>query len=425
MKMQQRRVILWLMLMSLPLASAAEERIPVLVVEGVIDPVVSDYVARGLKAAEEVGAEVLIIQIDTPGGLDASMREIIKSIQGSEVPVVVYVYPNGARAASAGSFIAMASHVAAMAPATNIGAAHPVSIGAGGEVGEKIVNDATAYMRSLAEQRGRNVSVAESFVVNSTSITAREALERGVIDLVAEDYESLLRQLHGYEVEVAGERRVLRTEGMVLETQPMSAREEFLHTISNPNIAYLLFLAGIYGIFFELSNPGAILPGVIGGIALLLAFWSFQALSITVTGAALILFAILLFILELKTPTHGFLSLGGVVALILGSLMLIDPEEEPYLRISLGVIIPATLFTAAFFAFAVGKAIGVHRRKPATGAEGMIGLLGTALEDLRPEGRIRVHGENWKARTRGERIGKGKKVRIVGVDNLVLIVEEE
>lgn len=424
MKMRLSHLLLPLLLL-VPLAGAAEERIPVLVVEGVIDPVVSDYIARGLAAAEETGAEMLIIQMDTPGGLDASMRQIIKNIQGSEVPVVIYVYPNGARAASAGSFIAVASHVAAMAPATNIGAAHPVSIGTGGDVGEKIVNDATAYMRSLAEQRGRNVTVAESFVVNSTSITAREALEMGVIDVVAEDYESLLRQLHGYEVEVAGERRVLSTRGAVLETQPMSAREEFLHTISNPNIAYLLFLAGIYGILFELSNPGAILPGVIGGIALLLAFWSFQALSITVTGAALVLFAILLFILELKAPTHGVLSLGGVAALILGSLMLIDPEEEPYLRISLGVIIPAALFTAAFFAFAVGKAVGVHRRKPATGAEGMVGLLGTALEDLTPEGRVLVHGENWKAKSRAGGIRKGKRVRVVGVDDLMLIVEEE
>jgi membrane-bound serine protease (ClpP class) len=424
MKMTLKYILLLLFLLPLPVA-AAEERLPVLIVEGVIDPVVSSYVAQGLKAAERTNAEALIIQIDTPGGLDAAMREIIKNIQGSRVPVVVYVYPSGARAASAGSFIAVAGHVAAMAPATNMGAAHPVAMGSGGEVGVKVVNDAAAYMRSLAERRGRNVTLAASFVTNSTSITAREALEWGVIDLVAEDYESLLVQLQGHEVEVMGEKRILRTRGAVLEAKPMGSREEFLHVISNPNIAYLLFLAGIYGIIFELSNPGAILPGVTGGIALLLAFWSFQALSITMVGAALILFALLLFLLELKTPTHGFLSLGGVVSLLLGSLMLIDPVKEPYLRISPAVIIPATLFTAGFFVFAMGKAIRLHKRKPATGAEGMIDLVGETLDDLCPEGRVRVHGESWKAKTRGEAVEKGKKVRVVGVDNLVLVVEEE
>jgi membrane-bound serine protease (ClpP class) len=416
-------VALLLGLLALPIASAAEE-VPVLMVEGVIDPVVSDYVARGLKLANERGSQALIIQLDTPGGLDAAMRDIIKNIQSSEVPVVVYVYPNGARAASAGSFIAVASHVAAMAPATNIGAAHPVAIGMEGEVGEKVVNDAVAYMRSLAEQRGRNVALAASFVANSTSLTAREALAGNIIDIVAEDYEALLAQLNGFEAEVASGRKIIRTRGAILEPVPMSVREEFLHAISNPNIAYLLFLAGIYGIIFELSNPGAILPGVIGGIALLLAFWSFQALSVSAAGLALILFALLLFILELKTPTHGFLTLGGIVALLLGSLMLIDAEKEPYLRISLGVIIPATLFTAGFFAFAMGMAVRAHRRKPATGIEGMIGLIGEAREELGPEGMVFVHGESWKARTKGEKIKKGRKIKVIGVDNLVLIVEE-
>jgi membrane-bound serine protease (ClpP class) len=403
---------------------AAEEKILVLKVEGIIDPVVSDYVARGVQKAVEEQKQAVIIQMDTPGGLDTAMREIIQSIQTSEIPVVVYVYPNGARAASAGSFIAVASHVAAMAPATNLGAAHPVALGAGGDVGEKVVNDATAYMRSLAEQRGRNVSLAASFVTNSTSITAREALDSNIIDIVAEDYTDLLRQLDGVEAEVVGGRKTIETKGAVLEDLPMSSREEFLHIISNPNIAYILFLAGIYGIIFELSNPGAILPGVVGGIALLLAFWSFQAISVSATGVALILFAILLFVLELKTPTQGFLSIGGVVALFLGSIFLIDTEKEPYLRISLGVIIPATLLTAGFFAFAVGMAVRAHKRKPTTGIEGMVGLVGTAREELKPEGRVFVHGESWKARTRGETVKKGGKVKVVGMDNLVLIVEE-
>ncbi|MDP6459993.1 MAG: nodulation protein NfeD, partial [Candidatus Hydrothermarchaeota archaeon] len=360
-------------------------------------------VARGIQKAIEEQKQAVIIQMDTPGGLDTAMREIIQSIQTSEIPVVIYVYPNGARAASAGSFIAIASHAAAMAPATNLGAAHPVAMGAGGDVGEKVVNDATAYMRSLAEQRGRNVSLAASFVTNSTSITAREALDSNIIDIVAEDYTDLLGQLDGFEAEVTGGRKTIETKGAILEDLPMSSREEFLHIISNPNIAYILFLAGIYGIIFELSNPGAILPGVIGGIALLLAFWSFQAISINATGVALILFAILLFVLELKTQTQGFLSIGGIVAFFLGSIFLIDIEKEPYLRISLGVIIPATLLTAGFFAFAVGMAVRAHKRKPTTGIEGMVGLVGTAREELRPEGRIFVHGESWKARTKEEK----------------------
>lgn len=413
-----------LIILLFPSVHAVEEKILVLKVEGVIDPVISDYVARGVQKASEEQKQALIIQMDTPGGLDTSMRSIIQSIQTSEVPVVVYVYPNGARAASAGSFIAVASHVAAMAPATNLGAAHPVSVGGGGEVGEKIVNDATAYMKSIAEQRGRNVSLAASFVTNSTSITAREALGSGIIDIVAEDYTDLLRQLDGGEVETTGGRKNIVTRGAVLEPLPLSSREEFLHTISNPNIAYILFLAGIYGIIFELSNPGAILPGIIGVISLLLAFWSFQAISVSATGVALILFAILLFVLELKTPTHGFLSIGGVIALFLGSLFLIDTEKEPYLRISLGVIIPATLFSAGFFLFAVGMAVRAHKLKPTTGIEGMVGLIGVAREDLSPAGRVFVRGERWKARTGGKKIKKGGKVKVVGVDNLVLIVEE-
>jgi membrane-bound serine protease (ClpP class) len=353
------------------------------------------------------------------------MRKIIKEIETSPIPVVAYVYPNGARAASAGSFIVVASHVAAMAPATNLGAAHPVAVGTGGEVGEKIVNDAAAYMRSLAELRGRNVTLAESFVVNSTSITASDALRFNIVDIVANDYGELLQKLDGMKVTTLAGELEIDTRGMELVREPLSAREKFLHTISNPNIAYLLFLAGIYGIIFELSNPGAILPGVIGGISLLLAFWSFQALSVSATGLALIIFALILFLLELKTPTHGFLTLGGVISLLLGSIMLFDPEKEPYLRLSLGVIIPATLFTAGFFAFALGLAVKAQKRKVTTGAQGMVGMGGRGVEDLDPEGWIHVHGEKWRAESAGgERIGAGERVRVVGVRGLVLLVEK-
>ncbi len=415
-----KNCIFILLFISLAYAQAAEEQIYVLKVEGVIDPVVSDYIGRGISTAERENA-ALIIQLDTPGGLDTAMRGIIQDVLNSEIPVVVYVYPQGARAASAGSFILVASHVAAMTPGTNVGAAHPVAMGGETNVSEKIVNDAVAYIKSLAELKKRNVSLAASFVYNSTSITATEALNSGVADIVAEDYDSLLSQLDGRRVEVKSGEKILRTKNARRIELPMSAREEFLHIISNPNIAYLLFLAGIYGIIFELSNPGAILPGVIGGICILLALWSFQALSVSAAGAALIIFAIILFIADVKAPTHGILTAGGIIALFLGSVMLI---EEPFIRISLGIIAPATIFTALFFAFAIGLAVKAHKRRPTTGMEGMIGVVGAAREDLSLEGSVFVRGELWRARAKGRAIQKDKKIKVVGVDNLVLIVEE-
>jgi len=393
-------------------------------VEGVISPVMQEYVSRVMEEAESSGAEAVVLEINTPGGLDASMRGIIQEILDSRVPVVAYVYPRGARAASAGSFILVASHVAAMAPGTNVGAAHPVAVGGGGAVSDKVVNDARAYMRSLAELRGRNVELAESFVVKSASLSASEALEGGVIDLVAANYEELLAELDGREVKVRGESRVLSTRDARVVRLPMSTRESLLHRLSDPNIAYLLFLIGIYGIILELSNPGAVLPGVIGGISIILALWSFQALSVSATGLALILFAVVLFIAELKVPSHGILTAGGIVSLLLGSLMLIDAEKEPFLTISLKLIASATAFTALFFAFALGLAARAMRRRPATGKEAMLGLVGRAKTELSPEGYVVVRGELWQARAREGRIEAGKKVKVVDVDNLTLVVEE-
>ncbi|MBI5254117.1 MAG: nodulation protein NfeD [Euryarchaeota archaeon] len=416
--MLNKAVILFLL--SFSCVYAAEEQVYVLKVEGVIDPIVSDYIRRGISTAEKENA-ALIIQLDTPGGLDTSMRSIIQDILNSEIPVVVYVHPQGARAASAGSFILVASHVAAMTPGTNIGAAHPVAMMGNASVSEKIVNDAAAYMKSLAELKKRNVSLAASFVYNSTSITAAEALNSGTADLIADDYDSLLSQLDGRRVEVKSGEKILHTKNARRIELPMSAREEFLHIISNPNITYLLFLAGIYGIIFELSNPGAILPGVVGGICILLALWSFQALSVSAAGAALIIFAIVLFTAEVMAPTHGILAAGGIIALFLGSLMLI---EEPFIKISLGVVAPATVFTALFFAFALGLAIKAQRRRPTTGIEGMVGLVGVAREELNPEGSIFIRGELWRARAKSGAIQKDKKIKVVGADNLVLIVEE-
>lgn len=362
--------------------------------------------------------------MDTPGGLDASMRSIIKNVLDSEVPVVVFIYPSGARAASAGSFIAVASHIAAMTPGTNIGAAHPVAIGGETPVSEKVTNDAAAYMRSIAEKKGRNASLAESFVINSTSLTASEALEGGIIEVIAEDYSSLLNQIDGMEVETRAGNKTLSTMKAEREVIPLSTREGFLHVLSDPNIAYLLFIAGFYGIIFELSNPGAILPGVVGGICILLALWSFQALSVSTAGLALIIFAILLFVAETQIPSHGLLTIGGAISLFLGSLLLINVEKEPFVRISLGVITTVTLLTTLFFVVAIGFVMKAHRRRPTTGKEGMVGLIGIAKEDLTPEGEVFIHGERWRARARDGSIQKGKKVKVIEVENLILIVEE-
>jgi membrane-bound serine protease (ClpP class) len=405
-------------------AHAEGGEVIVVEVEGVIDPVVKDYVARAIVQAEEQGAEALILEMNTPGGLDASMRSIIQDILDSRVPVVVYVYPRGARAASAGSFILVASHLAAMSPGTNVGAAHPVAMGGEGAVSEKVVKDARAYMRSLAELRGRNVRVAESFVVTSESLSASEALGLGIIDLVAADYEDLLSRMDGMEVEIKGKAKVLRTRDAEIVRIPMSMRENFLHKISDPNIAYILFLVGIYGIILELSNPGAILPGVVGVIAIIMALWSFQALSVSATGLALILFAVLLLIAETQVPSYGILTAGGIISFLLGSLMLIDAEKEPFVAISLKLIASATAFTALFFAFALGLAIKAMRRKPKTGKEGMLGLIGVAKTNLSPEGYVFVRGELWRAVVKHGSIPKDKKVKVVDVDNLTLIVEE-
>ncbi len=406
-----------LLLTSLSIVGADNE-IVVLKIDNIVDPIVAEYICKGVDYANKIEAEAIIIQIDTPGGLDLSMREIIKKIQSSSVPVIAFVYPKGARASSAGSFIVISCDIAAMAPGTNIGAAHPVSI-EGKAVSEKIVNDAAAYIRSLAKVTGRNETLAESFVRESTSITAEEALKFGIIEIIAEDYPSLLKKLDGMRVKDI----VIKTSNAKIIKINMNIKEKFLHRISNPNIAYILFIAGIYGIIFELANPGAILPGVVGGICILLSFLSFQMLSITSVGIALIIFGIILFIADIKTPTHGILTVGGAISLFLGSIMLIDIEKTKFIKISLKVILPTILFTIAFLIFIVGLTIRVHRKKPITGKEGIIGSIGEVKEDLDLEGVVLIKGELWKAKSM-KKIEKGKKVKVVDVQDLTLIVEE-
>jgi membrane-bound serine protease (ClpP class) len=394
-------------------------------IRGPIGPVVKDYVLRVLEETREEGAGCLVFVMDTPGGLDTSMREIIQGILASPVPVVLYVAPSGARAASAGAFIAMASHRVAMAPGTTIGAAHPVAAGGGqmdSVMTSKVTNDAAAYMKSLAGQRGRNEEWAENAVRRSISSTEKEALEEGVIEYIAKDLDDLLAQLDGARVEAAGDTVALRTAEAVVTPIDMTARERVLSYLANPNIAYLLFLAGLLGIFFELQNPGALLPGIVGGICILLAFYAFQILPVNYAGVGMILLSIILFVLEIKVTSAGLLTIGGIVSMVLGSLMLID-SPLPFMKVSLSVIIPTVIFSALFFLLVVGLGLKAQKRKVTTGDAGLVGEIGTARSDIDPSGSVFVHGEYWNAES-DERIEAGSRVEVVGVEGMRLKVRK-
>ncbi len=409
------------------ISAHSQEKAPVYVIEvdGIINPATSKFITESIDQAIEKGAQCLIIQLDTPGGLMESMRLIVKKIMTSAIPVIVYVSPSGGRAASAGVFITMAAHIAVMAPGTHIGAAHPVSLGEGKEskaMSEKIVNDTVSYIKTIAKTRGKNVEWGEKAVRKSVSITEEEALKLNVIDFISPDLQDLLNRIDGKVVKFDGVTRTLLTKGVKPRSLEMSWRYRFLDIISNPSIAYILLMLGIYGIFFELSNPGSILPGVVGGIFLILAFYALQMLPINFAGLALILFAIILFIAEIKVVSHGLLSVAGVISLFLGSLMLIESPTE-YMRISLSVIIPAVGVSAGFFIFAVTKAIKARLTKPTTGKEGIIGEIGTVVTKLAPEGRVAIHGEFWKAES-DQPIDAGEKVEVIGVNNLILKVKK-
>jgi len=404
-------------------AAAQAGQVDVIRVEGVISPVTAEFITESLEKAAEAGSICLIVELDTPGGLMDSMRSIVKAFMSSPIPVVVYVAPSGAQDASAGVFITMAAHVAAMAPGTNIGAAHPVTMGQEMDetMSEKITNDAVSYIRGIAEQRGRNADWAESAVQTSESVTAGEALDLGIIDLVCESRQALLDSLDGIEVETTEGTMTLETEGVTVRELQLGFRYQVLNIISNPNVAYILLILGFYGLFFELSNPGAFLPGIAGGICLILAFFAFQVLPINYAGLLLILFAIILFIAEALTPTFGFLTTGGIIAMILGSLMLIG-SPAPFLRLSWQIVVPVTLATAAFFLFALGMALRARLRKPTTGQQGLVGETGTAQTRLNPDGKVFLHGELWNARCPGG-AKKGQRVRVVKVEHLLLQVE--
>jgi membrane-bound serine protease (ClpP class) len=412
-----RAKILVFLLAAFPAFSSAS--ILKIAVDGPIQSITAEYIVRAIDRADKEGDALVLMTLNTPGGLDSSMRDIIRKIVNARTPVVCYVAPGGARAASAGFFIGIACDVFAMAPGTNTGAAHPVGLSITGQaldktMEDKVTNDAASYINTLAEKRGRNVRMAEDAVVKSLSYTEEEAFKGGLIDLVAKTDGDIIAFLDGRELRRfnGGETRLtLKNEPIV--PLPMTFRQRFLLTISDPNLAYILLMIGLLGLYFEFSHPGAILPGVLGGISLLLAIFAFQILPINYVGLLLIILAIVLFVLEVKVHSFGMLALGGVTAMVIGSLMLIN-SPVPALRPSLVVILPMAFGISLIFVFLVYLVVRAHARRTTTGKEGMVGEIGTARTDLAPSGRVFVHGELWEAEA-AEPIREGEKVRVVEV----------
>ncbi|MBN2416156.1 nodulation protein NfeD [bacterium] len=416
------KFLLTLLMLFLVTGSGYAGDIDIITVDGAITPVTARYIQDAVSRAEDKGAECLIIRLDTPGGLLQATMAIDKRLLSAAVPVVVYIYPGGGRAASAGVFISYAAHITAMAPSTNIGSAHPVNMG-GQDTSrvmlEKITNDAVAHIRGLAQKRNRNAEWAEQAIRESVNITETEALALNVIDLIAENMTDLVDKLDGLTVSVNGREVTLNTADAELYYRDMGLNYRILDHIANPNIAYLLMMAGIFGIFFELRSPGSIFPGALGAISLILAFFAFQVLPINAAGILLILLAVVLFILEVHIVSYGLLTIGGLISMVLGSMML---YRSPELQVALSVLIPVVVGFALFFILAVYLAARAQIRKSISGKEGIVGETGTALQNLDPEGQVSVHGEIWRA-VADEKIKKGTKVRVVAVTGMQLTVE--
>ena len=394
-------------------------------IDGSINPVSADFIRNGIKKAFNENAECLVIHLNTPGGLLKSTRMIVSDMLESPVPVVVFVSPGGAHAGSAGVFITLAANVAAMAPGTNIGAAHPVSSGQmDTTMNEKVTNDAAAFIRTIAEKRNRNMVWAERAVRRSYSYTETEALQDSVIDLIAKNEKELLAMIDGKIIKLTSGTKALQTVSATVEEYKMSTWEKLLNILSDPNIAYILLLLGMYGVMFELYNPGAMLPGIVGVISLILAFYSMHTLPINYAGLALIIFSIILFLLELKIASHGLLAIGGVISLLLGSMMLIKSDSSlEMVKISQSVIISATAVSALFFLFIIGFGLKAQKTKVMTGIEGLLGDVGEVLDSLSPTGTVRVQGEVWNAESLAGTINTGEKVRIKEMKNMKLFVE--
>lgn len=402
------------------------QKVVSITIDGAINPIAADYIQQGIQKASEQQASCLLIHLNTPGGLLQSTRTIVSHILESPVPVVVYVSPAGSRAGSAGVFITLAANIAAMAPGTNIGAAHPVAIQGGMDstMNEKATNDAAAFIRTIAEKRNRNLQWAEDAVRKSISITEKEALEEKVIDLIADNTKDLLAKIDGKSLETASGTVVLHTKGAQIIKVEMGSTDKILDLISDPNIMYILMLLGFFGILFEFYNPGAILPGIVGVISLILALYGMSTLPINYAGLALIVFGIVLFLLELKITSHGMLAVGGIVSLLFGSIMLIRQDSAlEFARISRSIIFSSVAISTVFFLFVIGLGLRAQRATPVTGIDGLEGETGKALDTLSPTGRVWVHGENWHAESISGTINKDADIRVVSVKNLTLVVE--
>lgn len=409
------------------IASGDGHKVHVISIDGTINPTTSDFIHDQIQRAEMDAAECLIVRLNTPGGLLKSTRVIVSDFLSSRIPIVVYVSPSGSQAASAGVFITLAGHVAAMAPGTNIGAAHPVTIGEQQDsiMMQKSTNDAAAFIRTISEKRHRNIRWAEDAVRKSLSITETEALKDNIIDTIAANVEDLLRMIDGKKIETTTGVVLLHTKNASIVRMEQSFAQRFLDILSDPNIAYIFMMLGIYGLLFELYNPGLIFPGVVGVICLIMAFYSLHTLPINYAGLALMIFGVILFILEIKITSHGMLTVGGVTCLLLGSMMLIRTESAfDIISISWTVIISSTAVSAAFFLFVIGMGIRAQRLKPTTGIQGLIGEVGEAITALTPSGKIRIHGEIWSAVSLEGRIDRGTKVKADALDNLKLKVRK-
>ncbi|MFC2040182.1 nodulation protein NfeD [Chloroflexota bacterium] len=409
-----------------PLVSADDGHVDVLTIKGTINPVLADYIKRGVDQAELDGARALIIQMDTPGGLDTAMRDIIQSVVGARLPVIIYVSPSGGRAASAGLYITLSGHIAAMAPNTAIGAATPVSLGEGGEqqmsddLKNKVINDAAAYIRSIAEAHGRNAEWAEEAVFDGVSITEQEALTLNVVDIVADDMDDLLTKIDGQEITLLGGGTVtLVTEGVSVNYLEMDFIEGFLYAIADPNIAFLLLSVASLGIMVEIFNPGLIFPGVAGAISGILAFYSLGQLPVNIAGLLLIVLAFGLFVAEAFTPTFGLFTGGGAVALIVGGLILFQ-GGSPIFQVNVWLLVVVAVIVAGLFALIMNKAIQAHHRQATTGREELSGKKAVVTVALDPVGTVRYRGELWEARSSEGRIEKGEEVIINSMDGLTL-----
>lgn len=395
-------------------------------VQETINPSSAEFILQSIKTANENKAECIIIELNTPGGLLKSTRDIVQSILTSNVPVVVYVSPAGAHAGSAGVFITLAANVAAMAPGTNIGAAHPVNMGGSNDpiLNEKGTNDAAAFIRTIANKRNRNVVWAEDAVRRSVSATEKEALDNKVIDLVAVDFSDLLHQLNGKSITINGKERSLKTDGAQIDVLKMGFFQKVLSRISDPNITYIMMMLGFFGLIFELFSPGSILPGIVGVILLVLAFYSLSSMPVNYAGIGLIIFGIVLFLLEIKITSHGLLSIGGVLSVLMGSLFLFRTgSTENFAALSWSVIISVTIVSTLFFLFIATMGLRAQKKHSVTGTPAMVGKFARSVSELNPSGYVIFMGETWRAKSNSGNISKGQQVKVSDIQGLTLIVE--